>query len=83
MKTRASVSWQSASQWTICPKNSRKLPKFLRISWKESKVIWSTNIGLRIKWKYSYIGIYHMSAKNTFKVARLDFLGATPLKFEN
>ena len=28
------------------PKNSRKLPKFLRSSWKETWVIWCNNIGL-------------------------------------
>ena len=44
------------------PKNPHKLPKFLQNSRKETRVIWGTNIGLHIKWKYSYLWIYHMSS---------------------
>ena len=38
-------------RWTICPRNSCKLPKFLRSSRKETMVIWCNNIGLHMKWK--------------------------------
>ena len=56
--------------WTICPKISFKLPKFLWNSWKETRVIRCTDNGLHMKWKYSYIWIYHMSSKNTLKLKR-------------
>ena len=52
-------AWEA--RWTICLKTSRKLPEFLQKSWKEMRVIWCTNIGLHIKWKYSCMWIYHMS----------------------
>ena len=47
---------------TICSKNSRKLPNFLRNSKKEMRVIRCNNIGLHMKWKYFYIWIYYMSS---------------------
>ena len=45
------------------PKNSYKLPKFLRYSRKETRIIRCTNNSVHMKWKYSYIWIYHMSSK--------------------
>ena len=45
-----------------CKGNSRKLPKFSRSSRKERRVIWYTNIGLHMKWKYAYMRIYHMTS---------------------
>ena len=55
-------------RWTICPKNSFKLPKFLRNSRKEIRVMQCINNGLHMKWKYSCMWIYHMSSKNTLKL---------------
>ena len=47
------------SQFSECSRNSRK----------ETRVIRCTNIGLHMKWKYSYIWtwIYHMGSWNTLK----------------
>ena len=56
------------SRWTICPRNSCKIPKLLRNSRNETRVIRCTNNGLHMKWKYSYIWIYHMSSKNTLRL---------------
>ena len=42
-------------QWTICPKNSRKMLKCLRNCQRKARVIRCTNKGLHMKWKYSYI----------------------------
>ena len=57
--------------WTICPKISFKLPKFLWNSWKETRVIRCTDNGLHMKWKYFYVWIYHMSPKNTLKLKEI------------
>ena len=51
------------SRWIICPRNSCKIPNFLRNSRNETRVIRCTNNGLHMKWKYSYIWIYHTSSK--------------------
>ena len=39
-------------RWTICPKNFRKLPKFLGNRPKATRVIRWTNVGLPIRWRY-------------------------------
>ena len=70
ISVRAFFARGGGGRWTICPKNSLKLPKLLRNSRKETRVIRCTDNGLHMKWKYFYVWMYHMSPKNTLKLKR-------------